>query len=191
DEEPENKIHDRALNNTPPLTNNPLKKVHYTKLYGIIALAAVGSGAAITWGAIQATRQQASMTVQHETHPIPLIIATTDSVKEVQEDTAIGSRQEDKMQAQAKSQLYTRNAKAPVHSKPEHLQKNIKGEKNVPISEKKTEEQVLNAVNKNPETPADEQPGIVPQRVAAKEILINNEITFEVVFEHLPDMEFK
>src|SRR5690606_12546761 len=101
------------------------------------------------------------------------------------------SRQEDRMQAQANTELHPYNTKATAHSKPEQLQKNIKRKMDIRASEQKTEEQLLNAANKSPEILPDEQPAIVSQPAAPKEILINSEIIFEVVFQHLPDMEFK
>jgi hypothetical protein len=187
----ENEINGSSENNTHAPTKNLFKKGHYKKLYELIALAAVASCVAVTWGVMNATRQHAGIATQRETGRGPLVTPTTDSVKEVKEATPVSSRQEDKMQAKANTELYPHNTKATAHSKPEQLQKNIKRKKDITASEQKTEEQLLNAANKSPEILPDKQPEILSRPAAPKEILINSEIIFEVVFQHLPDMEFK
>ncbi len=187
----ENEINCSCENNTQAPTKNLFKKGHYKKLYGLITLAAVASCVAVTWGVMNATRQHAGIATQRETRRSLLASPTTDSVKEVKEATPVSSRQEDKMQAQANTQLYPHNTKATVRSKPEQVQKNIKRRIDITASEQKTEEQLLNATNKSTEILPDEQPEIVSQPAAPKEILINSEIIFEVAFQQLPDMEFK
>ena len=184
----ENEVNGSSENNTPAPAKNLFKKGHYKKLYGLVTLAAVASCVAVTWGVMNATRQHAGIATQHETSRSSLITPTTDSVKEA---APVSSRQEEKMQAQANTQLYAHNTKATVHSNPEQVQKNIKRRIDITASEQKTEEQLLNATNKSTEILPDEQPEIVSQPAAPKEILINSEIIFEVAFQQLPDMEFK
>ena len=187
--EEENAIHDRLSNNTQASRKNVAKDTH-KKWYGIVTLAAIAASAAITWGVIKTSNQQRKINVQREIHHVPLSISSRDSSKDVKKDTAIIPKQEHKTQARANSQSFSQNVEAPVDSKPEHTQKTIKAERGVLVLEKK-EEQVANPVNRTAETVPIEQPEIVSQPVALKETLISDEIAFEVVFEHLPDMELK
>ncbi|MCC6289401.1 MAG: toll/interleukin-1 receptor domain-containing protein [Chitinophagaceae bacterium] len=171
-------------------------------LYGIIIFATVIATAGVTWGIFKNNKQPADIKIQDEIHPVPIIITSTDSThnpNKIKKDIA-GT--EEKKQTPEVIQpvpvIITpvvknkpANTNTLADTKTENVDKPSAEKKEKPEHEKKeqppapdstTKQQVLTPVKQSETTPQPELP---------KEMLINTEILFEVVFERLPDMKFK
>ncbi|PVD49469.1 hypothetical protein DC498_24950 [Terrimonas sp.] len=184
----------------------PPQKVNKSKtlIYGIIIFATVAATAGITWGIFKNNDQTADMKIKEEIHPVPITIISTDSTHNptrVKEDITV-KKEEKKQTAEViqPAPVITppviknkpANTNTQTEKKPENTNITIAEKKTDPEHEKKDKLPVQDSTAKQQVvvTPA-KQPEAPPQTELPKELFINTEILFEVVFEHLPDMKLK
>lgn len=181
----------------PKKTGNKSK----TFLYGIIIFATVAATAGVTWGIFKNNNQPADIKIRDEVHPTPITITSTDSThnpNRVKED--IAGAEEKKQTAEViqpapviippviKNKPAGTNTQAEI--KTENTDKTIAGKKE-PEHEIKDQPPAPDSTVKQPVVTPVKQPETTPQPALPKELLINTEILFEVVFERLPDMSSK
>ncbi|MBN8787997.1 MAG: hypothetical protein J0I84_12985, partial [Terrimonas sp.] len=202
-EDLKNIIQDHLSRTKQTLSSKKNENKSKTFLYGIIIFATVAAMVGVTWGIFKNNNQVTDIKIREEIHPTPITITSTDSTHNPNRIKEDGVVKEDKKQtaeviqptpviispviknkpANTITQVETKttNTDKTIAEKKEEPKQEIKDQR--PALDSTVKQQVVVTPVKQPETP--------PEPALPKELLINTEVLFEVVFERMPNMNEK